>query len=276
MIACGIDFETTGFKAGVDRPTEVGAVIFNSLNFTNVMELNWLLWDENYPKQSPKIIEITGITDELLTSKGVPPPQAFKLLANALVEHEVECLVAHNATFDKGFYLHEMKKLRGTLPDLTVDHLLELPWVCSYKDIKHPEAFKSKKLGHLALDYGCSVNPEDLHRASGDVNLMIQMLAKARVNLEEMLGYSKVPDVFIRAVVPSPFGPRGDGGKGKDSAKACGFSWQSIPGEDWSIQNSWLKKVKQNEIEEVEKKLGYKTVIVEKGGTNAKEESAGH
>lgn len=265
MIGCGIDFETQGFKAGTDLPTECGAILFDTADFKRLAGTNHLLWHSEYPPQPKKIIEITGITDEMLKEKGIHPREFFVTFVAHLISFDVAFFVAHNAPFDRSFFKVEMEKLRGVIPDEHIDKVLNLPWICSIKDIKHPEGFKSKKLAHLALDYGCTVNPEELHRADQDVSLMLDMLQRANVNFADMLGYSQTPDVLIRAVVPSPFGPRGDGGVGKEKAKACGFSWQKTPDMTTEYKNCWVKKVKENEIEKEKEALGYEVTIIEKG-----------
>lgn len=261
---CGFDCETQGFDLSTDRMTELGAVVFNPATMERLHTVSSLVWEPWYKPQPEEIVEVTGITDDMLKADGVPFTHALMLLDQAIGSvGGISHFLAHNADFDRRAFHAELKKHSDKIPKDVFDRYIDIPWLCSLHGIKHPAKFKSRKLAHLALDYGVPVDPRTLHRASADVGLMLDMLVAAKVNLQEMIELSGIPEVIIRAMVPPPFGPRGDNGKGKDKAKACGFGWQKAPGTDGPVvELAWLKKVRENEIEKEQEDLGYKVVIV--------------
>lgn len=245
MKVCGIDFESTGLDTNKDRITEIGAVIFDTdKNWEVVSEFNSLVWEPNYPKLTPEVIAITGITQAMLEKDGKAPGEALKALGAFTAE--VELFVAHNAPFDQALLLAELKRLGVTS---------KKKWVCSARDLKTNRQFKSWRLAHLALDYGVTVNPKLLHRAVDDVKLMGSMLAEAKADINEMIKYMETPDIIIRAVIPKPWE---DGGKGKDAAKELGYSWQQPKGSDKTYQNFWVKIIKEDELDEEQRKAPFK------------------
>jgi DNA polymerase III epsilon subunit-like protein len=260
MRVLAFDCETQGFDFSKHRITEVGAIIFDSTTLKELGRFNTLVWDESYAPQSEEIVQITGITDAMLKADGLPFSSALRVIDTLIGEHGgVDYFMAHNAPFDKRAFLSELNRL-DELPEAVSTKYAGLPWICTLNDIEHPSKFKSKKLAHLALDYGVTVNPKLLHRADADCELMIEMLREGKIDLENVIARSKLADVVIRALVPSPFGAKGDGGTGKDKAKACGFSYGKAG--DVTVAQAWLKKVKENEIEKEQEALGYKVTII--------------
>jgi len=248
MILCALDVETTGFDPKQDRVIELAAKIYNTEEmFFPLAEVSTLVFSEQHPKLTEEIVDITGINEAMLNSEfSRHPNDVFKELADKIREHKVQAMLAHNAPFDKGFVDMELA---------IINEILGLPWMCTWKDIQHPAKFKCKKLSHLALDYGIAIDPKELHRATADVDLMIDMVKAAGVDFEYLFQRSQVPDVTIRACIPSPFGPGGDGGVGKDKAASLGFRWQG----DRKI---WTKTVKEDQLDIEKERLGYNVAII--------------
>jgi DNA polymerase III epsilon subunit-like protein len=244
MIFTAFDCETTGFKAGEDRITEIALLKFKYHGpglIESIANYSAFVWDESYPLLTPEIKEITGITDEILKDQGKPFATVLQETADEYF-YPAQFLIAHNAPFDRGFLHAEARKVWGDSP------LVNIPFICTMNDIPHPKKFKCRKLSHLALDYGCEVDPKTLHRAMGDVGLMVRMLIAGRIDMAAIAERSSQPVITVRAIVPKPFGPRGDGGVGKDKAKSLGFNWDGT---------RWIKEIRQNELEQLEKELGY-------------------
>lgn len=264
MIGVAFDCETNGFDSANSRITEMGAIIFDVDTLQEMARYRTLVWDESYPPQPDEIIDVTGIDDEMLREGGLPFSEALKSLHEVIAMYGgAQLFMAHNAPFDRRFLLAEIARL-DDIPEAIQSLYRSIEWVCTWKDIEHPAKFKSKKLSHLALDYGVAVDPKTLHRADADCALMLDMVRAAGVQLQGVLERSRVPDVIVRAMVPSPFGAGNDGGAGKEKAKTVGYGWQKAPGTDGpTIKNAWLKKVKKDEIEKEKEKLGYQVVIVE-------------
>jgi DNA polymerase-3 subunit epsilon len=100
-----IDFETTGLNPEKDRVIEMAAI--RVMDGIIVSEFRTFVQFEG--KLSPKITEITGITDEDLIS-GFDEETAFRILNRFIGDNTI---VAHNAAFDLGFLHHTLKRLAG-------------------------------------------------------------------------------------------------------------------------------------------------------------------
>jgi len=243
MKILGLDVETTGLDTKHDVITEIGAALIDE-NFEVKDTYEKLVYEKDYPELSSEIQILTGINPNDLKNHGVSYETALAGLVQ-FAGPDIDIIVAHNASFDK-----QMLKGQSMRQNLTqFKWLFQLPWICSYRDVQHPDRFKCRKLAHLALDYGVAIDPNKMHRAAADVEVMFKMLARANVNWEKTIARSKSPDIIVKAIVPKPFGPSGDGGKGKDHVRGLQFRWQKI--DDKEYPKLWVKKVKQCDLEDL-------------------------
>ncbi len=97
-----LDFETTGLSPVADRIIEIGAVM---LTDGVVHEEFSMLCDPGVPL-SPKITELTGITDAMLAGK----PPAAEGVAKLLEFIGARAVAAHNASFDIAFLKAEARR----------------------------------------------------------------------------------------------------------------------------------------------------------------------
>lgn len=163
------DFETTGLDPNSDRIIEIGAILLEKTPegvYKITKDLNVLIkQDRPLPE---KIIEITGITDELLNSEGITETEAFLKIQNL---HKKDCLlVAYNISFDYGF-LNELYKRHLNDRNLYINNDL-LDVMAIYKD-RHPYPHRLES----ALTTYNIIN-EDAHRASDDAKATLKVLAK--------------------------------------------------------------------------------------------------
>ena len=102
MILCGLDLETTGIEPHNSEITEIGYAIFDTDMWDKplVMESKMCKIAGTVPAE---IVELTGITDDILKRSGSPIDQVILQLHKHLEQFGVEYMVAHNGTFDKGF-----------------------------------------------------------------------------------------------------------------------------------------------------------------------------
>ena len=100
-----IDFETTGLSATRgDRVIEVGIAVLNGGRIVDRYQS--LI---NPKMRIPSFIEhLTGITDEMLSSA----PTARKVMSEVYEFIGDMRLVAHNASFDRGFMDAELSRIR--------------------------------------------------------------------------------------------------------------------------------------------------------------------
>lgn len=135
-----VDIETTGTDVTSDKITEIGAVrIVNGV----IVESFQTLIDPEV-KLSQKIIELTGITDEMLVGK----PKIYEVYPDFIKFLGDSVFVAHNADFDYRFLRNAGKELEYYLENEYIDTLIisrkllpalpnhKLNTVCGYFNIE--------------------------------------------------------------------------------------------------------------------------------------------
>lgn len=223
MLVLGVDFETTfdkDFNIDSMRITEIGAVLWDVPSSQPVVTFNALLWDEDYPESPKELVDITGITDQMLKERGIPPFHGIKEF-NKLME-QATAVVAHNGNaFDRPLY-ESVSSRYGLEP-------VHKHWIDTTIDINYPHMVKTRKLTHLAAEHGF-VNPFS-HRAMFDVLTMLKVMSQYDFN--EILDRSKQPTV--RCVARVPYADR-------NLAKDRGYYWD---GEC----KQWFKLLKESEAQ---------------------------
>lgn len=148
---CVFDLETTGFKAGVDKITEIavckvrnGEIIDEFTTFVNP--------ERPIPKE---VQELTHITEDMVENA----PKIDEALPKFLEFTKGSILVAHNASFDLGFISHFAKELKLEFNNMAIDTL-----TISREQYEH---YQNHKLGTIAENMGISL--EGAHRAINDV-----------------------------------------------------------------------------------------------------------
>lgn len=249
-----IDFETQGDDPKTTRPTEVGALLIErgeptgyvtektglrDYHFRIIRRFQELIYDPaTYTPQTQEIIDITGITDDMLKAEGKAPAVVFPTLGQ-LIE-QADYVLAHNREFDQGVY--EATCLRLALTPAKPKQR----WICTWKDVPYAKKYRCKRLSHLAYDHGVIVPPEELHRAINDVELLARLIT-TKYDLDEIIKYANTPELYLRAMVPPPWE---DGGAGRDQAKKHGFRWQD-PGDGRVFEKFWVKKIRETELPEL-------------------------
>ena len=161
------DLETTGLSSRTDRIIEIGAVLMK-----NGEEINRFQTFVD-PEQSldKKIIDLTGITDEMLRGA----PKIEQVLPEFLAFVAGRVLVAHNSDFDTGFIRAECAR-QGIAYDLTAADTLILsqnllPQLNKFKLNIVSEALKLPDFNH--------------HRAGDDAKTCGLIMHKLMQMLEE-------------------------------------------------------------------------------------------
>lgn len=163
------DFETTGLDPYHDKIVEIGAILLEKKTdnqFGIVKELNVLI-KQDLPLPD-KIVEITGITDELLFAEGITEKEAFMKFQELYTN---DCLlVAYNIAFDYGFLNELYRKYLDVGSYYIKNDLLDV--MAIYKDrYRYPHRLES-----AAETYG--IINEDAHRALDDAKTTLKVLVE--------------------------------------------------------------------------------------------------
>ena len=161
-----LDFESTGLNTSAARIIEIGAVKLEKGTIVDQFEE---LVDPGEPLK-PKIVEITGITDTMLSGR----PKAAEMLPR-LMEFIGDCpIAAHNSEFDAALLRAELKRLGKTFDNPVLDTL-------TYARKLYPE-MKSYKLKALCKHVGVSLKNAHraVHDATATANCLQRMFEKTR------------------------------------------------------------------------------------------------
>ena len=232
MLICGIDVETTGLDAQKDRITEIGAVLWSSIEKQPVRIMGFLV-KPGIPIPA-ELEKLTGITNAMVDAYGVGPKAS--VTAVATLAAQAQFFVAHNAEFDKGFIEAEFKRQGVPMP--------ALPFIDTRTDLP-PAAYqlgKSASLKYMACDHGFTY---PAHRAVNDVLAMFEILG--RYDIEETVKRAQTPNVKVRAVVSFD---------DKHLAKERGYYWKPE-------QKLWIKPLKLDEVDAEKEAAPFPVVLME-------------
>ena len=176
-----LDTETTGFSAVSDEIIEYGGVALKkgAASTKDATSLDLLIRLSKGRRLSPKIVELTGITDTQLASEGIDKKSAAEQIAAQLAGDKT-LIVAYNAPFDLLFIYHFLKSFGLDAP-LRRAHFLDALTV--YRD-RRPFPHK---LANAIEAYG--VNEENSHRASDDARATVAVLAAMEREKPDLISY---------------------------------------------------------------------------------------
>jgi hypothetical protein len=170
------------------------------------------------------------------------------------ISTKCQYFIAHNVQYDAvvlaGFIdkFPDIKKRYAGHPAFNTQN-----WICTYNDVPYPARFRCKILSHLALDHGIEFGPNfKAHSALIDIELILKILIAGGYTLEKILAYKNDAWIYLQALVPTPWE---DNGKGKEDAKAAGYSFETARGTtEPKFPKAWVKRIKSAALEE-EKKI---------------------
>lgn len=205
-----IDFETTGFTAGLNEVIEVGVVqVAYSPSLRVITEIIEITSQLECPKTviSAEITQVTGITNEMVAGKRIDDAHVARIIKSSNV------LIAHNAEFDRAFF------------DIRFPDMAEGLWACSVKDIDwRAHGFESAKLEYLLLKNGYFY---DGHRAATDCLAMVQLFAVVPNALHELLEKAQQISYKILAM--------GVGYADREVVRKRGYRWDGDNRYWWTI-----------------------------------------
>lgn len=259
MRLLGLDFETQCDDAENTNITEVGAVELiwtpgGEEEFKVETTYSTLVYSPEYPPQKPEIVELTGLTDEMLKAEGTGPGSA--LVGLLPLVNRADVILAHNKKFDQRVFESSVKRVMGIEPP-------KKEWLCTIHDVPYPAKYRCKKLSHLAYDHGLKMDDRVLHRATDDVRLMLELVT-TKYPFKAILDYYREPWVYLRADILGPWqGKGGDGGVGKEQATSLGYAWEKPRGTDEPVfPKFWVKRVKARQVEQEKMLAPFRVVVL--------------
>jgi len=201
-----LDTETTGLDSDSDKIIELAMVPFEfdaqGHIYRLLPEYNGLN-DPGIPIPE-NIIQITGITDDVVAGQTIDFDIIKKMLSEAVI------VIAHNARFDRPFC------------ENIFDGFKTISWACSINDVDwKKEGIEGAKLEFLAYKYGFFFEG---HRATIDCQAGIEILSRNLPQsgdpvLKHLLDHARQTEVRLWAE-GAPFDK-------KDELKKRGYRWSS-------------------------------------------------
>jgi DNA polymerase III subunit epsilon len=160
-IAGFIDVETTGLNSNFDEVVELAIILFayerETGHIVGIVEEYVGLREPSKPI-SPGATRVNGITMDEVRGKVLDDEKIIGMIERA------EFLVAHNASFDKGFVCRIYRNAKAKL------------WICSMRGINwYEKGCNSRGLQNLLLTHGIKV--ANAHRADADVKAALRLLS---------------------------------------------------------------------------------------------------
>jgi DNA polymerase-3 subunit epsilon len=215
-----VDVETTGTDFANDVIIELGLVRFtydiDTGQPVEVLAAESLLEDPGRPLP-PEIVELTGITDDMVRGQRIDDTRVHALLDGVVL------VLAHNAGFDRPFVERRLPAFR------------DVHWACTQRDID----WRALGVGSHSLEFltyrhlGAFF---DGHRAIDDCRATLELLATptadGTIPLHVLLTTTRVKRSRVCAV-NSPF-------ESKDVLRARGYRWS---GNDGTPPKTWCREV---------------------------------
>ena len=196
----GIDLEgvneslESGVNTDTDRVTEVGALLWDWDAAQPVSFHSFLLDESGRPDMSEELVELTGITDAMLSNHGYKERDIPQKLDSLIQDIDsADYILAHNGRgYDRPMLEALFQRHGKTLPIKV--------WIDSSTDIEYPRSMKQRSL--MALEhYHGFVNPFP-HRAVTDVMSMLKITSQ--YNLDRMAELAASPVVELVAEFTPP------------------------------------------------------------------------
>lgn len=223
-----LDTETTGLNQAEDRIIELGIVAFEyeptTGEITRITGRYNGFEDPGHPL-AKEIIEITGITDEMIKGQ-----QLDDSTINQLAE-QASLVIAHNAAFDRPFVEQRFTRFKT------------IPWACTVTQIDwQAERLQARSLEYLLFKFGWCINAHRaLDDAEGVLGLLLERLPISGNPVFRVLLENSAESITKLYAVNSPFDR-------KDLLKQRGYRWSD--GSNGTPKSWWISIPESREQEE--------------------------
>lgn len=133
---------------------------------------------------SPKVISLTGITNDMLVNEGVSEEEVACDLRERLTEGTI--MIAHNAQFDLSFIYFLLMR---HFPDETNKIFYNLRWLDTMTILKDRKDFPHKLIDAVE-HYG--IEKVNFHRAIDDTKALYYVTQELRVERDDLVEYINI------------------------------------------------------------------------------------
>ena len=167
MIIIGVDVETTGLEVD-DEIIEMGATLFNIERSMVLASFGRIYKTNKWNKELEDCHNIPLEVSSMMKTINETNEDPWDTIDGNLAKY----VVAHNAS-------HDFKYITKLWPSFK-----KIPWLCTQNDIIHGDLIRnvtSKRLGHLAVDYGIPMT--QWHRALVDSEICARIASLHNLDL---------------------------------------------------------------------------------------------
>ena len=172
------DTETTGVKPGKDHIIELALLVYDDGTLTEEYD-EFIQIDGKLPS---KIVELTGITDEMLKDDGVAAKDAAAKIITVLKKDSV--WVAHNTQFDLLFIYNLLKEYFDE--EDILDKLSKLKWLDTLTIFKDRAGYPHR-LENMVEHY--KLKDVRFHRAIDDARALKECLKELKLERNDIKEY---------------------------------------------------------------------------------------
>jgi len=166
---CILDFETTGLIPTKDEIIEVALKVNEKdIKYESLVKPDRV--GKSKPGYNgayivPKITEITGITNQMIHSKGITQQQVAKDIYKFLIDNDIKYIMAHNGERFDFIFL----KILFMKYNLDYSHLYFIDTIYLIKNILKKQNKKKDSYSQKNLCINYNIVQHNAHRAIGDV-----------------------------------------------------------------------------------------------------------
>ena len=183
---CVFDTETTGLNNETDKIIQISGIKLDTVTLNEVSRIDMYI-NPGF-LLSPKITELTGITDELLADK---PTEGEAFVEIHAFFGDSPAVAAYNTPFDEGFMKHLYARNGKTFcPNAKCD-VLEMS-----RDLVEKGKTENYKLGTIAHHYGVDEGLS-FHNSMDDVTATVRLLKIFKGEYEERLSIEETADLVV-------------------------------------------------------------------------------
>ncbi len=188
------DTETTGLNSKTDEIIEFGGLRLDLKNPDKVQEINMLIKLDRHNALPPKIVELTGITDQDLAESGISKDEAASQI-NGFIDVSRPLVAAYNAQFDFCFLYYFLASYSN--PEI-LKKIKMLDIMTVYKDRQeYPH-----RLFNAIDTY--EVQAENTHRAIDDAWGALKVLEAMASEKNDIMNYINIFGYNPKYGLPKP------------------------------------------------------------------------